>query len=143
VKVNKVRYKDVKPDRIRRCAELLSNELKLSVKVPADPIADKIYNDQISAVETAIAKIIINNNLLQIKFDKVWRKFKSSVNRIDKKQILKTSNILTNKRHMREPNAIAAAFIYKVFKDKLTFRQVRKFAGCGVKSMHKVLRIIH
>lgn len=103
---------------------------------------------QVERVEYAIADIIVEKLRLKSPatkpkpFDRVWRVFMAIVNKIDKRNLLKTSNLLTNRGHLRAPYVIAAALIYKVFRNQVTIRGLRKAAGCGDKSLQKVLRII-
>jgi hypothetical protein len=74
--------------------------------------------------------------------EKVLNRFESYIKKVPINDMLKTDNIITNKRHKREPRVVAAGFVYNVFKKKLTIRQVKNAAGCGNKSLQKVLRLI-
>ncbi len=150
IRVNGVMYRSVRPDRLIRCAEQLAKNFSLPIysKIQIDPATDTIYKNQIESVESAIADIIVEK--LQLKspaikpkpFDRVWRAFITIANKIDKRNLLKTNNLLTNRGHLRAPNVIAAALIYKVCRNQVTIRQLRKAAGCGDKSLQRVLRII-
>ena len=140
--------KEVTPDRIHSCARLLMKELRTDIKLDIPPIAQpvigsdeaiKIRNLQHDRIDTSIFDVSVK---LGLNPEKVLNKFQYNINKLEVNQILKTSNVITNKGHIREPKAVAAGFIYKVFRNKITIRKLKKAAGCGNKSLQKVLSLI-
>jgi hypothetical protein len=79
---------------------------------------------------------------LSLNPERVLNRFESYLKKIRINDILKTDNIITNKGHKREPSVVAAGLIFKVYRNKVTIRQLRKTAGCGNKSLQKILRIL-
>jgi hypothetical protein len=82
-----------------------------------------IRNSQHDRIDTAIFDVSVKLGLIP---EKVLNKFQYNVNKLEVNQILKTSNIITNKGHIREPKAVAAGFIYKVFRNELTNKKTKE-----------------
>ena len=94
--------------------------------------ATKSRNDQqIIMVKSAICDI---TKALDLKPAKVLARFQS--------RLKKNNDILINRGRLRAVNCVAAAFVYKVHKNRTTTRQLRKISKCGGKSFQKILRLI-
>ena len=133
VKINRIKYKDIKPDRIRRCAIILKEELRLQVKIPEIPIPIdrntlKIQHDKI---DTAICDI---TEKLGLKPGKVLSKFEYKLKELG-------ISLVANKGHKRAPNVVAG-LIFKVHRNKVTIRNLNKNMCCGNKSLQKILRLL-
>lgn len=94
---------------------------------------------QKSMIELAICDM---TEKLNLKPEKVLNRFESHLRKVPLMGLLKTDNIITNKRHKREPNVVAAGLIFRVYRTRVTIRQLRKVAGCGNKSLQKILRLL-
>jgi hypothetical protein len=109
----------------------------------SEPIVDrnavKIRYEQKNMVKFAICDVCKKLNL---KPEKVLNRFDSYLKKVGINEILKTDNIITNKRHKREPSVVAAGLIFKVYRNNVTIRQLKKAAGCGNKSLQKILRLL-
>jgi hypothetical protein len=107
------------------------------------PMVDRnaimIRIEQKSMVNVAICDI---TEKLSLKPEKVLNRFESYLKKVGINEMLKTDNIITNKRHKREPNVVAAGLIFKVYRNNVTIRQLKKAAGCGNKSLRKILRLL-
>ena len=104
-----------------------------------DSEAVAIRIEQRNLIKDAIVDIA---EKLYLQPEKVLNRFESYVKKIPLMGFLKTDNIITNKRHKRAPNVVAAGLIFKVYRNKVTIRQLKKVAGCGNKSLQKILRLI-
>jgi hypothetical protein len=109
----------------------------------SEPIVDrnavKIRCEQKDMVKFAICDICEE---LGLPPEKVLNKFDFYLRKITLMGFLKTDNIITNKRHKRGYSVVAAGLIYKVYRNKVTIRNLKKAAGCGNKSLQKILRLL-
>jgi len=90
-------------------------------------------------VKSSISDI---SDTLNLNPERVLNKYEYYLKKIPLMGLLKTDNIITNKRHKREPNLVAAGLIYKTYRNKVTIRNLKKAAGCGNKSLQKILRLL-
>jgi hypothetical protein len=104
-----------------------------------DREAVMIRIEQRNLVKSSICDIC---EILNLNPEKVLNRFESYLKKIPLMGLLKTDNIITNKRHKREPNVVAAGLIYKVYRNKVTIRQLKAAAKCGNKSLQKILRLL-
>jgi hypothetical protein len=121
-----------------RYTRVIRKKRELSAPI-VDREAVRIRIHQKSMVNVAICDI---TEKLSLNPERVLNRFESYLKKIRINDILKTDNIITNKGHKREPSVVAAGLIFKVYRNKVTIRQLRKTAGCGNKSLQKILRIL-
>ncbi len=107
------------------------------------PLVDReavmIRIEQRNMIKSSICDI---SEKLGLEPEKVLNRFESYLKKVPINDLLKTDNIITNKRHKRAPNVVASGLIWKIYRNKITNRQLRKVAGCGNKSLNKILRLI-
>lgn len=141
VVIGSTRYRrEVRPDRIMECAKFMNVD---GVKIPDSYATISMFNDRMTNVEGEFPNIIECLPQLgkdkRVVFKKVDRTFRSSI----KKSAALSDNVLLRSNGKNgHDRVIAAAFIYKTFKNKLTFRQVKNASGCGNRSLQKVLRLL-
>jgi transcription initiation factor TFIIIB Brf1 subunit/transcription initiation factor TFIIB len=104
-----------------------------------DRNAVKIRYEQKNLVKYAICDVC---EKLSLKPEKVLNRFESYLERVGINDTLKTDNIITNKRHKREPGVVAAGIIFRVYRNNVTIRQLRKVSGVGNKSLQKILKLL-
>jgi transcription initiation factor TFIIIB Brf1 subunit/transcription initiation factor TFIIB len=113
---------------------------KRELKVPiVDPNAVRIRNIQANMVKNAIDDLC---GELGLQSEKVLNRFVILLKKVPINDMLKTDNIITNKRHKRASNVVAAGLIYKVYRNKVTVRNLKAAAKCGNKSLQKMLRLV-
>jgi hypothetical protein len=116
----------------RTIARVVRDE-KRQVKTPTvDQDAKRIRREQKIKIDNAICDM---TEKLDLKPAKVLSAFESQMKNGG-------MNLIANKGHMREPDVVAAGFIFKVYRNEVTIRQVKKLAGCGNKSLQKILKLI-
>jgi transcription initiation factor TFIIIB Brf1 subunit/transcription initiation factor TFIIB len=137
------RYKrQVEPSRIERCARLMVKELDLQItipdsSIPVDHNAQKIRNQQCSAIESAIVDISDNIGVKKC-VSKALSMFETSVKR------KKTIDVAVN-GHKRKSEVVAGAFVYLASKktdEKVTLKSIKKVASINHESLQKVLRLL-
>jgi hypothetical protein len=104
-----------------------------------DRNAIKIRIHQKSLIESDICDIC---EKLDLKPERVLNRFYTLLKKVGINDMLKTDNILTNKGHKRSSNVVAAGLIFRVYRNRVTIRQLKKAAGCGNKSLQKMLRVL-
>jgi hypothetical protein len=134
--------KDKKRDFIEEAYGRTTRAVRKKQEV-SEPIVDRnaigIRIEQRNMTKLAICDVC---EKLGLQPEKVLNKFESYLKKIPLIGLLKTDNIITNKRHKREPNVVAAGLIFRVYRNKVTIRQLRSVAGCGDKSLRKILRLL-
>jgi hypothetical protein len=117
----------------------LENRRKSKDIIRVDRDAIRIRIQQKSMIESDICDIC---EKLGLQPGKVLSRFESYLKKVGINDILKTDNIITNKRHKRKPNVVAVGLIFRVYRNKVTIRQLKAAAKCGNKSLQKILRLL-
>jgi transcription initiation factor TFIIIB Brf1 subunit/transcription initiation factor TFIIB len=133
------RYKrHVEASRIERCARLMVKELGLQIRIPDSPptidhTAQRILNQQCSAIESAIVDIADNLGVTK-SVSKALSMFESKVRR--------NKEIIFVNGHKRKPDVVAGAFIYLAAKktnEKVTLKSIKKIGCINHESLQKIL----